>query len=186
MSRNNTTSAIVDGILRTGVIMGTLSVAVVAPNLLKALDPATQKLLRKLDKQSREREIQRCLNYALRERLITEGYQHGIALSKKGQNRLAKRDYDTLSVKAPKSWDKAWRLVFFDIPKSHDKKRRQLTQKLRSLGFQPLQQSIWIYPYPCKPEIQFVTDTLGITTFVTYIKTLHIDHEEKLISRFSL
>lgn len=186
MARNSTTSAIVDGVLRTGLLVGSLSVALITPNLLKVVDPAARKFLKSLDIRAREREIQRCIDYALREKLITEEYRHGLNVSKKGQKRLQKREYETLSIQAPKSWDKCWRLVFFDIPATHNKNRAQFTIKLRRLGFQPLQQSIWVIPYACKPEVQFVTETLQITKYVTYIKTSHIDHEDKLVSRFSL
>lgn len=186
MARNLQTSAIVDGIVRASVITGTLSIALIAPNVLKSVDPVTRKFLRSLDRRAREREIQRCLQYALRERLIIDEYQHGIVISKKGQRRLASRDYDTLAIEIPKNWDKSWRLVFFDIPATANVARNKLTKKLRRLGFQPLQQSIWIIPYACKAEVQFVTETLDITRYVTYIMTSHIDHEDKLIARFSL
>ena len=186
MTKNDTTSAIVDGILKAAVITGGISMALIAPNIIKYLDPATKKFLKNLDERSKEREIRRCLVYALRESLITEHYQHGIEISKKGQRRLKKAEYNGLVINNTNKWDNSWRLVFFDIPALKNKNRAQFTRKLRQLGFQPLQQSIWIIPYECKNEVAFVTETLGISKFVTYITTRHIDHEDLLKKRFSL
>ncbi len=186
MAKNETTSAIVDGVMKAVVVTGSISMVLLAPNILKLIDPATRKFLDSLDDRAREREMNRCLRYALREKLITENYQHGITISKKCKKRLVQRDYDTLVIDKPKTWDGKWRLVLFDIPAIHNKNRAQFTKKLRLLGFQPLQQSIWIIPYACKTEVHFVADSLNISKYITYIKTSHIDHEESLKDRFSI
>jgi hypothetical protein len=186
MAKNEKTSAIVDGVIRATIAAGSISMVLLAPNILKFIDPATRKFLASLDERARERELKRCLRYALRERLITEHYQHGIVISKKGKKRLARRDYDTLVIDKTNIWDGNWRLVLFDIPAIHNKNRAQFTKKLRLLGFQPLQQSIWVIPYACKTEVHFVADTLSISKYITYIKTAHIDHEESLKDRFSI
>lgn len=186
MAKNEKTSSIVDGVMKAVVVTGSISMVLLAPNILKFIDPATRKFLNGLDERARERELKRCLKYALRERLITEHYQHGITISKKGHKRLAQRDYDNLIIDKTKAWDGNWRLVLFDIPAIHNKNRAQFTKKLRLLGFQPLQQSIWIIPYACKPEVHFVANALNIAKYITYIKTAHIDHEDSLKDRFSL
>ena len=184
MARNEQTSAIIDGILKVGVTVGSLSVAVIAPNLLQVLDKPIADYLRKLDDKEREREVDRLITYALREHLLTEHYQHGIELTKKGKKRLAKTSFENLIVPKPEQWDGVWRLAMFDIPKSHDKNRRPFTAKIRQLGFQPLQQSVWIYPFECRDEIALVAKVYSVAQFVTYIETNHIDHEEKLKTRF--
>lgn len=184
MARNEQTSAIVDGILKVVVAVGSLSVVVVAPNLLRVLDKPVADYLRKLDKRERDRQISRLITYALREHLLSEHYQHGIDVTKKGRKRLARTDFENLIIPKPQHWDSVWRLVLFDIPKSHDKNRRPFTAKIRQLGFQPLQQSVWIYPFSCRDEVALVAKTYSVAKFVTYIETNHIDHEDKLKIRF--
>ena len=184
MARNKQTSAIVDGILKIGVAAGTLTAAVLMPNLLQVLDKPVAKYLHSLEEREREREIDRLITYALREHLITDRYQHGIELTKKGKKRLEKTNFDKLAIPKPEKWDGLWRLVLFDVPKSHDQGRRPFTAKIRQLGFQPLQQSVWLYPFPCKDEVALVARTYKVEQFVTYIETNHIDHEEKLKIRF--
>lgn len=184
MARNNQTSALVDGILEVGVTVGVLTAAAIMPNLLQVLDKPFTKYLRSLDQRRREREIDRLITYALREHLITQHYQHGIELTGKGKKRLERVNFDNLSIPKPEKWDGIWRLVMFDIPASHDRARRPFTAKIRLLGFQPLQQSVWIYPFACKDEVALVARTYRVDQFVTYIETNHIDHEEKLKTRF--
>ena len=184
MARNEQTSAVVDGILKVALAAGSLSVAVIAPNLLRVLEKPVADYLRKLDRDERERQISRLITYALREHLLTEHYQHGIDITKKGRKRLARKDFEKLVIPKPQHWDSTWRLVMFDIPKSHDKNRRPFTAKIRQLGFQPLQQSVWIYPFSCRDEVALVASTYSVAKFVTYIETNHIDHEEKLKTRF--
>lgn len=184
MARNNRTSAIVDGILRVGVAAGTLSVAVVAPNLLRVLDKPVADYLRKLDTQAREREIDRLITYVLREHLLSERYQHGVELTAKGRRRLRKVEFDALKIPIPDEWDRMWRLVMFDIPQSHDSARRPFTTKIRLLGFQPLQQSVWIFPFACRDEVALVAETYKVEQYVTYLETGYIDHQEKLELRF--
>lgn len=185
MAKNETTSAIVNGILKITVTVGVVSAAAILPNLLKILDKPTSDYLRKLDRESQEREIDRLVTYALREHLITGHYQHGIELTKKGRARLKKVAYDKLTIVSPEKWDHSWRLVLFDIPNELSANRRLLTTKIRRLGFQPLQQSVWIYPYACRDEIALVADTYSVAKYVTYLEVHHIDHEEKLQKRFS-
>lgn len=72
----------------------------------------------------------------------------------------------------------------FDVPKKHDASRRPFVAKIRRLGFQPLQQSVWVYPFACREEVVLVARHFKIENFVTYIETSHIDHEEKLQLRF--
>lgn len=185
MARNEMTSSIIDGVLRVGVGVGTVSVALLAPNLLKVLDGPTQKYLQSLDKRARERRLRTIIAYMQREHLLINRYQHGIEITKRGLDRLKKRDFESLTINKPEKWDKKWRLVMFDIPQEHDMGRRQLAMKLRELGYQPLQMSVWIHPFPSKEEVALVATNYDVAQYVTYMETSHIDHEDLLKKRFS-
>ena len=184
MARNETTSAIIDGILKISVSVGTVSLAIITPNIMKVLDAPTQKFLNSLDKRSQERELRRVMNYVLREKLITEHYQHGIVLSKSAKKRLEKREFNSLSIERPEKWDKHWRLVIFDIPEEKHIERASFTGKIKQLGFQHLQQSVWVHPFPCKEVVARIVTEYSIEKYVTYIETSHIDNDHLLKKRF--
>lgn len=72
----------------------------------------------------------------------------------------------------------------FDIPEQDRYAREKFTGKIRELGMQLLQQSVWIHPYPCHDKLSIIVIHFGIDQWLTYIETNHIDNEEKLIERF--
>jgi len=74
-------------------------------------------------------------------------------------------------INKPKSWDKKWRLVIFDIPETHRKHRVAFRNKLKQLGFIQFQKSVWIHPYECQNEISFLAEYLNISQYLTLITT---------------
>ncbi|MDZ7744484.1 MAG: hypothetical protein U5K77_01860 [Candidatus Saccharibacteria bacterium] len=186
-TNKDTTSAIVDGLLRFVAAGGMISIAFLSPLALPAVDKPTRKMLEKLDERERERELRRVVYYMKQRgliRLTAEDYEHGLQITRRGRKRLQKANYDNVSIPTPDTWDKCWRLVLFDIPVDKNRARRSLTIKLRELGFKQLQKSIWIHPFPCRHEIEVVATTLGVRRYITYLEVSHIDAEKKLRSRF--
>ena len=86
--------------------------------------------------------------------------------SEKGKEKLKKLVLDELIVKTPKKWDKKWRLVVFDIPESKRKAREALRKKLKDMKFYQCQKSVWIHPFPCMEEIEFIKNVFNIKPFV--------------------
>lgn len=186
MNKNDTTSAVVDGVLKALIVGGTFSTAIIVPNVLQILDKPVGSALKKLDKRSQQRELRRVLYYMKKKQLIavTKSYDYGISITKKGRSRLERVALDVLEISIPKKWDKKWRLVFFDIPEKHKSGRDALTRKLKELGFYQLQRSVLVHPYPCHTEIEAITLAYGIDQYVSYIETDHIDHQALLMKKF--
>lgn len=179
-------SGVVDGLLRLVATGGFISLAILTPGVLSALDKPLAKQLMQLDKRARERELRRITYYMKQKGLIsyqTRDYEHGIKLTKAGKQRL-KQQSETLTIPKPIKWDKHWRLVFFDIPIESNSKRQRLTIQLRRLGLQQLQKSIWIYPFSCRAEIEALGEEIGVRKYITYVEVLHIDQDKILRSRF--
>lgn len=83
-----------------------------------------------------------------------------LELSDKGKTKLLKYDLDNLTLK--KRHDGKMRILIFDIPRLKNQHRDIFRQKLKQLGFQSLQDSVFISPYPCRDEIEFMTQILEI------------------------
>jgi DNA-binding transcriptional regulator PaaX len=187
MAKNDTTSAIIDGLLQILIVGGLLATTLAAPNAVQALDKPLARYFKALDKRTREREYRRVLRYMKKQGLIqyrTEDYEHGIQITKGGKERAEKAKLDSLFIARPKSWDKKWRLVFFDIPETNKQARDHLTRKLKDLEFRQLQKSVWIHPFPCRDEVATVVHQYNVSNFVTYIETSFIDSQDKLKARF--
>src|SRR5687768_2136508 len=116
MTKNKTSTAIIDNILKFLVVGGSLGVVMAAPNMAQVLDKPLWNYLNKLDKRAREREWQRILYNMKKQGLIaysTEDYEHGIKITARGRFRARKAELRHLKIARPEKWDRQWRLVLF-------------------------------------------------------------------------
>jgi DNA-binding transcriptional regulator PaaX len=93
-----------------------------------------------------------------------------IHLDEKGKKRWLQYQLNDLQLKSLKRWDKKWRIVLFDIPESKRKIRDALRKKLKNLGFLEFQKSVFIYPFSCKDEINFIINFFNIEDNVYYLE----------------
>lgn len=107
-------------------------------------------------------------------------------LTEKGRKRIILYNFGQMVISKPNTWDKKWRIVTFDIPENFKKSRNALREKLKDLGFLKYQKSIFIYPYECKDEIDFVIEFFDIRPFVRYIEAENLDNEIDFKRRFQL
>lgn len=110
--------------------------------------------------------------------LTQKGDNLYIEITENGKKLIKNFDYDDLILPSPKKWDKKWRMVIFDIPEKKNKERRAFSLKLKDIGFYPLQKSVFIYPYDCQNEIDFVCGFLSISRYINYCTVEKIDKRE--------
>ena len=109
-----------------------------------------------------------------------------IILTEMGRSKILKYDLDKIEIKKPSHWDKLWRLVVFDIPEDKNLGRKALAAKLKELGFYPMQKSVFIHPYECKNEIDFITEMFELAPYVRFLRVKDVDIELDLKNRFHL
>lgn len=109
-----------------------------------------------------------------------------IVLTEKGKNRALEFKVDEIKIKEPKYWDKKWRVVFFDIPEKRRVLRNALRDKLKYLGFFKLQESVFVHPYPCFDEINFLVEFFEIRRYVRMGEMTKLTNEAELILHFEL
>ena len=93
---------------------------------------------------------------------------------------------ENLHLKRPDKWDSKWRLVIFDIPHRRKKARDALRTKMRDLGFYPIQRSVFIIPWPCEEEIDFISSVFEVRQYVLILYISHFEGQEKLMDHFKL
>lgn len=108
-----------------------------------------------------------------------------IKLTEKGKERASKCYLKAISLKY-KKWDRKWRVVIFDIPLRLNRKRDALREFLKQMGFQELQKSIYISPYPCREELEAVLEYLQLKPYVKFFEADFFEEEEILKKRFKL
>ncbi len=109
-----------------------------------------------------------------------------VTLSEKGKITANKFYPDDLSIPIPKYWDKRWRIVIYDIPHKKRVARDALRLKLKELGFKEWQKSVFIYPYPCKKEIDFVIEFFDLRPYVRQAELIKPTNEAELKLYFKL
>jgi len=181
-----------------GVLLGILGVAglvtmaVLAPNALQALDIFEKRRgNRRLPPKTRERKVLRTFYYLKAKGAIeirrggTEG-QYEIFLTRRGRKMVKELRLETLSIKRPGSWDGKFWQVAADIPtKDYRRGADALRSKLREMKFYPLQRTLWFYPYDPRVELQFIAQMYGIAPFVTVMKIEETDPSDgKVLNRF--
>lgn len=143
-------------ILRTLVVTGGISVALVAPKTLN--------LLKKLDRGAANRKnLYRRINQAVYRlecsglvRTTGERGSRKVILTEKGRAMIETIYANEYHIPEPAFWDGKWRVVMFDIRESRRRARSQLRSLLMGAGFLRLQDSVWIHPYPCDEFIGLV------------------------------
>lgn len=105
-------------------------------------------------------------------------------ITKKGIHRIKFFDIDSLSIDKPHKWDGKWRVVFFDIPEKKRKARNALREKLRDFGFYEMQKSVFVLPYECQNEINFVVTLFEIKPYVQYAEMMNATNEIELRKTF--
>lgn len=135
-------------------------------------------------------ELKRVLNHMSRIGLIKrEKLSDGnvyLILTAKGKKRLNSVILETINIDTPKKWDGRWRIVSFDIPRAKRSSRYELLRELHRLGFQKLQQSMWVHPFPCKDVVNQLAASLGLIESVIYLEAILEDEEIKhLKTQFS-
>lgn len=135
----------------------------------------------KLVRAVREFYNERVVDYKEKENGIVE-----IVLTKDGRQRALKYQIDEIKIKKPDKWDGKWRMVIFDIPEKKKKAREALREKLKNLGFLELQKSVFIYPYGCEDEIDFIMEVFEIRPYVRYMVVDSFTNEEQFRLKFKL
>ena len=171
-------------ILASVAVAGVLSIAVVAPNAVQLLrsfgfNPKNSSLFTSRTNRARRRLIEKGL-------LEYKNNNRFVQLTSRGERQLRLWGLAGYKVKTPKRWDKKFRILSFDIKEKRRGVRNKLRTVLRKMGFYPLQQSLWIYPYDCEEFIQLLKADFRIGWDVLYIIADQIDNEKRVKEYFDL
>lgn len=108
-----------------------------------------------------------------------------MVLSKKGKLKAINYHFERVKIQPP-FWDSKWRLVVFDIPEDKRNGRDALREKLKNLGFREFQKSVFIFPYDCENEIEFLVEFFQLRKYVRYGVLESIDNDLDLRKKFDL
>jgi CRISPR/Cas system-associated endoribonuclease Cas2 len=167
------------------LVLGFIPMLAMAPGLgalLKLIDPNPRKAMYKLERA--------LLGLERQGRVIraTKNGERGYMITDKGRLEFARRRFDEYTFPASKGsyWDGKWRLVFFDVPEKRKSTRQILRRKLIELGFYRLQDSVFIFPYPCAEFISLAHEAWQLEKCLRFAIVSEIDREDFFLHHFRL
>ena len=123
----------------------------------EVLYPDFYRLKREYERRKAKRRFSQFINY-----LKKKGYveiknlkeKQGVLLTKKGIEKVVNFKFKIKTEKREKRSDGKWQMIIFDIPEREKYLRDLLREKIYSLGYKMLQQSVWVCPYDVFKETE--------------------------------
>ncbi|HEY4518022.1 MAG TPA: CRISPR-associated endonuclease Cas2 [Candidatus Paceibacterota bacterium] len=169
-------------VLLTVGAAGLLATAIMAPNAVQGIFG---------DKGNKQKRwYMRKVLIELENKRLIKQERHGnkikYQLTDKGQDCLA--DIELGGYQIPKQfvWDGRWRLVIFDIKESMRHAREELRDTLVTLGFEKLQNSVWVHPYPCAEVISIIKHKYNLSREILYAEIDTLENDQWLRDVFFL
>src|SRR3989338_7423372 len=109
-----------------------------------------------------------------------------LVLTERGKKKALTYQIDELKIPPMKRWDHKWRIVLFDIPENMKRARDALARVLKNAGFIKFQKSVFIHPFECRNEVDFIIEFFNVRPYVRFITAAEIDNELHMKNRFNL
>ncbi|MEX2028991.1 MAG: CRISPR-associated endonuclease Cas2 [Candidatus Paceibacterota bacterium] len=167
-------------ILETVATAGILSVALIAPNVIVAMNK-----LGLIPKRRQKEYISSSASKLSKRGLIFYDGQR-YCLTPKGKNILRRWQFADFKLHRPKKWDKKWRVLIFDIPETRRKVRNQLRYLFHQAGLRRLQDSVWVYPYDCEDILTLLKTDMRVGKQVLYLIVDELENDKYLRQEFGL
>lgn len=175
---------------------GVVAASILLPVLPMALKPILD-LQKQKRKNEREKEWNRFNQSRLKQSLKRLNQQKIIEikekndgiylkLTDKGKTKLLRYQLEEMMVEHPPRWDGKWRLIIYDIKKEKRGISEIFRKMLRKMEFLQLQRSVYLTPYPCDQQIEFLRQFYGLGEEVLYMVVQKIENEEAYKKYFSL
>ena len=174
-------------ILRALLAGGIMSVALVAPNALTLVKHLNRGGVHRKDLYRR---ITQAITKLERSGFVRTSGTFGnrkVSLTKKGNSEIERMFANEYHIPEPLFWDGKWRMVMFDIREERKQVREQLRVLLTGAGFLRIQDSVWVYPYPCDDFIALVRAHLrsGTGEMLSFVAEA-LEADRKLREHFKL
>lgn len=109
-----------------------------------------------------------------------------LILSKEGKQLALTYDLENMKIKEPSHWDGKWRMVMFDVPETIKRVRDTLRMHFKDMGFYEFQKSVFVHPYPCAEEIEYIVEFYNARRHIRFVVATEIDNAIELKRHFRL
>ena len=160
-------------------IAGILVVAATAPNAALLLKPFIERGRRQ---QFRKRSVAQAIRRLHKQRFIEfieKGDKTLLQITERGEKRLREFNFEQLKLAPPQSRNRIWTIILFDIPEYKKTARDALRRKLKEIGCYQYHRSVFVYPAPCRDEIDFVGEFFEVAQYIIHFETPTLGNQER-------
>ena len=140
---------------------------------------------KKINQEEAKEEIRRIYRSKLVKKETNKDGSITLVLTDKGKLKALTYRFEEMRIDR-KDWDGKWRILTFDVPEKVRWGRDALRDKIKKLGFYELQKSVFVFPYDCKNEIDFIIEFFNIRQYVRFGILESIDNEKHLKKIFKI
>lgn len=169
-------------VLRTLLAVGFITVAVAMPNavqIFKYFNPQGAR-----DRARIKNSVTRLEQAGFIER--KDGKGGVFMLTENGREKAMRYAIAEMKILSQMTWDKKWRLIMLDIPEEKKQARRAINFALKKLGCVQYQKSVFVTPFPCEKEIDFVGECFGVRDHIRTIVAIGVENSESLRKVFKV
>lgn len=134
--------------------------------------------------------LERAINSLYKSHLLTAKYHKDgtatLILNENGKREALRFNINDMKIRKPTKWDKRWRIAMFDIPEKLKKVREAIRFHFKEIGMVEFQKSVFVSPYPCDKEIEFILEFYNSRKYVRFILAEKIDNGLHLMKKFGL
>lgn len=116
----------------------------------------------------------------------TNGDEKIVKITIDGLKKVLSYKINSMKIHKPEKWDGKWRMIVFDISNKKRPYRDRFRKQIKALCLYRLQKSIYVYPYPCFDQIEFLRQIIGVGIAVKYIVAENIEDDEELRNYFQV
>ncbi|OGD70075.1 hypothetical protein A3I18_01270 [Candidatus Campbellbacteria bacterium RIFCSPLOWO2_02_FULL_35_11] len=142
--------------------------------------------LKEIDKQSLKRAIKKLYESNLIDEFNNNDGTKTLILTENGEKKALTFDLKNIKIKIPKKWDGKWRIILFDVPEKRKVTREILRSHFKNIGLYEYQKSVFVCPYDCKDEIEYIIELNNAKEFVRFIIAEYIDNELHIKTIFNI
>ena len=167
--------------LGAGTLIGA---TIIAPGVARIALPILKGYLKRRDEAQNSVynlwQLRRNLKYLQKQKLVSLSQKSGetiIKITQEGRERIIKYKFEQMKIPTPSKWDNKSRIINYDISSLKKSRRDMFRTKVKALGFLNLQESVYLYPYPCENEISFLREYFGVGEEIIFVEVSRLEND---------
>ncbi len=168
-----------------------LAASIVMPNLPMVLKPFLDEKKKREENEWKKfntwrlKQVLKRMHQQKLVEIVENNEEHIVKISENGKKRLLKFNLDEMELKDQK-WDGKWRIIIYDILTGKKEEASLFRKTLKRLKFLKLQRSVYLTPFKCYDEIEYLRQVCSINTEALILTVSGLENEKAYREYFGI